>query len=265
MPTISVELLNTHYEGVVLTVRGMLKLSFRQAEGRRLKAAVLCLVYFFALGLMFFSPALFPALGGAVFAALLIAAVCVKGVLVREAFALSQGFLNERREELPLPPLPAAVAGELNDAAFLLSSDVLMLVPSALCLRTGVGYYSLSSDRRGLMLLLAACLLLASAGFLFSRVIKCRVSCASFLRLSGRRGGVTAIDASWELTRDDGGRLLRLSLVSAFFGPFMSALCMANAAAALCRVKGDIPPRALKVGLVRNTRGELSVELLENA
>ena len=257
---------------LVLTVRGILKMTFRQvrqAEGRRLKAVALCLLYFLALGLAVLSPALFHArfagLNGALFAALLIAAVCVKGFLSREAFALSQAYLNDRKELLPLPPLAAAVAGELTDAAFLLTADLLLLAPSALCLRTGIGYYSLSADRRGLMLLLAASLLLAAAGFLFSRVVRCRISCAAFLRLHGGRGGLPAIDASWELTRGDGGQMLRLSLAAALCGPFLSALCMANASGILLRRKGDLSPRGLKVGLIRDARGELSVELLEGS
>ena len=234
-----------------------------------MKAAALCLVYFFALCLMLLSPALshafFPGTDGTVFAALLIAAVCVKGLLVREAFALSQGFLKERGEDGFLPPVTACVAGQLADTAFLLTSDILLLAPSALCLRTGIGYYSLSADRRGFMLLLAASLLLAAGGFLFSRVVKCRVGCAAFLRLSGRCGGVPAMDASWELTRGEGGGMLRLSLASTLLGPLLSALCMANVSANLLRQKGDVSPHGLKVGLIRDARGELSVELLEGS
>ena len=138
-----------------------------------------------------------------------------------------------------------------------------MLSPSFLCFRFGLSYYSLSSDKNGFMLLLAASMLLAAGGMIFASVTAERLSCAEYLWVSGKCSCMTsALNCSWELTRDNGSDALRLALLSFFFGLPISALCKMNLSRKLIRKKGLPSSEGLFLEFSRDQYGELHLEIV---
>ena len=256
----------------LLELSGTLHLSYRQAEGRRAAIAFLCLKYMLSLGAVLAAGWLYVVADGgrpatttalcAVIAAL--TAVATRGALAREMYLLSAGFLRAHSEgSLPRPDLPVILSGELVLLAVRGVVSVLMMSPAFLCLRSGIRYYSLSADRRGFMLLLAASALLAAGGMIFAAVIRARLGCAEYLWLSGQCPHMlSALDGSWELTCGSGGDMLRLRLLSSFSAPGMSALCAMNFSQYLLRVKGLPDPGGLRVRLVRDFYGEQRLEIV---
>ncbi len=249
-----------------MPVAGIIRLSIRQAEGRRCRIAAFCLLYLLSL-----AGTLLAAVGSArmarmvpIAAAGLPVSAALRGVLTRELYLLASRYLAPGGNGGGgKPSVFFAAAGEAGMAALRLAADAALLVPAWVTFRAGVRYYSLSGDRNGFLLLLAASMLLGGAGLLFALLLRCRLSCAVFLRLSGNcPGTAAAIDGSWELTRGRCADLLRLRLLTLPGGPGLRELAVMNAASALLRAHGTPKPRSVRVGLVPGARGGLEVELL---
>lgn len=251
---------------------GIIKLSFRQAEGRRVNVAVLCLKYIASVCVAGAMTGLFllsertgvrAALMAACAAGLLLA-VSMRGVLLREMYLLSERYLRSGEENrIPRPALTALVSGELVYLAVIRTVTVVMLSPAYVCLRYGLTYYSLSADRLGFVLLLSAAALLAAGGLLFDAAIGARLSCAEYLRLSGQcRDMLSALDTSWELSRGGCGDLLRLRFISLPCAPGLSHLCLINYSQRLIRRKGLPSSDGLRVEIVCDAYGEQHLELI---
>ena len=250
---------------------GLIKLSYRQAEGRRINTVVLCLKYiaslFLAAALLLFSTgspgfSQRAALTAAAAAAGLFA-VCMRGILIREMYLTSEGFLRHGcRNPIPCPGIPATLSFELACLAAAWSVNFVLMSPAYICLRFGIRYYSLSAHRQGFMLLLAAASLLAAGGALFAAVIRSRLSCAEYLWLCGRcKGALSALDCSWYLSEGSCGDLLRLKWLSLLFAPALSHLCAMNFSQKLLRRNGMPSRNALRIELIRDIRGEQFLEL----
>ena len=256
----------------LLELFGTIKLSYRQAEGRRFAIAVLCLKYIASLVAVAVAFWLFAAsdhgcaavaLAFCTLAAALIA-VCMRGLMVREMYLLSERYLRSGEENrIPRPALTALVSGELVYLAVIRTVTVVMLSPAYVCLRYGLTYYSLSADRLGFVLLLSAAALLAAGGLLFDAAIGARLSCAEYLRLSGQcRDMLSALDTSWELSRGGCGDLLRLRFISLPCAPGLSHLCLINYSQRLIRRKGLPSSDGLRVEIVCDAYGEQHLELI---
>lgn len=255
----------------VLELLGIIRLTFRQAEGRRVKNAVLCLKYIFLL----LATAVTVWLGlhahgttaksvfviGAVAAALI--TFLRRGILAREMCLLSESFLRTSEgETIPAPAFPALLSGEIVYLAAKWTVLTAMLTPAFLCLRYGIIYYSLSSDRRNFMLLLASSLLLAASGTIFAAVLSARLSCAEYLWISGRCAGMpSALECSWALTRGSGGEVLRLCFLSFFCGLTVSFLCKVRLSQKLLRQKGLPSPVGLHLEIARDRCGKQRLEI----
>lgn len=256
----------------MLELFGTIKLSYRQAENRRVRIAVLCLKYIASLtamaaafGYYIESAEGYVQLAAAACAVVaILIAVCMRGILLRDMYLLSEGFLrNGTEDDLLRPGIPALLSGELVFLAALSTVIVLMLSPAYICLDFGIKYYSLSADRGGFMLLFFAALLLASGGMIFAIVIRARLGCAEYLRMSGQCPDMlSALDCSWELTRGDCGDILRLSLLSALFAPGIGHLCSMNYSQKLLRSKGMPDSDGLRIEIICNSRGERHLELV---
>lgn len=254
-----------------LSILGMIKLSYRQAEGRRATTAVLCLKYIVLLALAasvgFICLRTDDTRETALLIACLVAAavfaVAVRGMIQREAYTISSEFLRcESDGRLFTPDLPELLGAELAYLAALRTVNVVMLSPSYICLRAGITYYSLSADRRGFMLLLGAAILLAAAGAIFSAVICTRLCAAEYLWISGQCDNMLlALDTSWELTRNSWGCLLRLRAFSPFCGAWASLVRM-NASSALLSREGLPGSHALCIELMSDDRGEQHIQLI---
>lgn len=250
---------------------GIIKLSYRQAEGWRFDTAVLCLKYIFSLAACVafllisadtdnekFKTALIAC---AATAAILMAAA--RGSLLRKAYLISEGFLRCEGESEPVSPdIPSLISGELAYLSAIWAISAVMLSPAWVCFAYGVKYYSLSSDRILFMLLTAASMLLAAGGLLFSAVIRTNLGCAQYLWIKGHCSNIlSALNSSWELTRGSRGDLLRLRLMSAFCGVGISFLCDMNFSRKLLRQKGLPKENGLRAEFVRDRSGELRLEL----
>ena len=253
-------------------IMGIIRLTYRQAESRRIKNAVLCLKYIFALavtlaciwfcltadGTPLKTATALCAAGAA------LTAVLLRGMLMREMYLLSESFLRTSSDGIvPAPGLIALLWGELAYLSVIWTVFAVMLSPAYFCLRFGIHYYSLSADRRGFMLLLAAAMLLAAGGAIFAAATTARLNCAEYLWLSGKCGGLpSALDSSWELTRGSCGDMLRLKVFSLFCGISVSALCKINFSQKLFRQKGLSSADGLYIELVRDSQGRQHWELV---
>lgn len=191
-------------------------------------------------------------------------AVCMRGILSREMYLLSVGYLTETKDgSIPRPGIPALMSAELVRLAAVWTVRAFMLAPAFVCFRFGARYYSLSADRDGLMLMTAAALLLAAGGVLFSAVIRSGLACAEYLWMHGEcRDMLSALDGSWELTRGDCGDMLRLIYLSFFSAPGISGLCVMNFSHHLLLRKGMPPSDGPHLKLVCNGRGEQQIEII---
>ncbi len=256
----------------VLEIWGIVRLTYRQAEGRRIQNAILCLTYLVALpvtlGLIWFclkahgTNAATALAAGSVAAALF--TVYLRGRLVRKMYLLSASFLRTDRDgDIPVPDALALLSGELASLSAVWAVFAVMLSPAYLCLRRGIIYYSLSSDRKGFLLLLAASMLLAAGGAIFALVTSSRLYCAEYLWLSGNCAGMpSALDCSWELTRGSGGDILRLQFLSLFCGISVAALCRLNFSQKLLRQKGLPSAKELHLEITRDRYGEQHLEIV---
>lgn len=255
-----------------MSVGGMIQLSFRQAEGRRFRGAVLCLKYLASLALALAAVFLWikaegtPARTGyaALSAAASVAAVFGRGAVIRAAYLASSRYLRVGGSQTASADgFLRLLCGEAAYLAACAAVTAAALSPSYICLRAGIRYYRLSSERGHFMLLLAASLLLAAGGMIFACVIRTRLGCAEYLWLSGRTNSMLdALDASWELTRGNSGDFIRLRFLSFFFGASVSALCRMNYTEHLLRNASTPSEKEIYVELVCNPQGEQHLELL---
>lgn len=249
---------------------GIIKLSYKQAEGRQMNIAILCLQSILFLSLPAAVPLVFLiarkehtgfAMAAVAFSALM--AVCLRGTLVRRMFLLSEGFLREgKADSLPAPDMVALLSGELVYLAVVCTVTVFFMLPAVVCLRFGIKYYSLSGDQSGLMLLTSSALLFAAGGIIFAAVVKARLGCAEYLWLKRKCPDMlSALDCSWELTRGSGGDLLRLRLISLLSAPGIPFLCGMNLSHRLLRSKGLPSSEGLRLETFRDVWGEERIEL----
>ena len=254
----------------VLELIGIIKLSYRQAEGQRLKDAVLCLKYILSMAAVFaFTWLCLRESGKAsillavVAAGAALIAVGLRGFIRREAYQMSVGYLRpQENEKLRIPGIPALLSGELVFLATVWTVNAVMMSPAFICLRYGIRYYSLSSDRNCCMLLLAAAFLLTAGGLIFSAVTSARMGCAEYLWFSGQCSDMLfALDCSWELTAGQCGDMLRLRWLSLFCDPLMTPLCEMNYSHRLMKRNETDVPRGIYVEIIRDARGEQFIEL----
>lgn len=254
-----------------LEILGIIRLTYRQAENRRVKSAVLCLKYILSLAATFAcvrfcltadGTALQTAIALCASAAALIA-VLFRGMMLREMYLLSQSFLRISDDGIvPTPGLFPLLFGELAYLSAIWTVFAVMLSPAYFCLRYGIHYYSLSADRRGFMLLLASSMLLTAGGTIFASVTAARLSCAEYLWMSGKCTGMpSALDSSWELTRGSCGDMLMLKSLSLFCGITVSARCKFNLSHKLFRQKGLPSADGPILELVQDSQGEQHWEI----
>ena len=255
----------------VLEIIGIIKLSYRQAEGRRLNVAVLCLKYILSLlltaaviilCLLSQRKSETVAFGTAAAASALIS-VFLRGRIQSEMCMVSSEFLcASQSADWHTPEIPAVVGGELVYIASIWTLFTVLLSPAYICLRFSVSYFSLSADRTGFMLLFAASALLASGGLIFAAVISTRLNCAEYLFFSGQCGTMPeAMTGSSELTGDSCGDLLRMRLLTFFCGTAICSLCHMNMASRLIREKGFPSQKELYINIVSDGHGEKHFEL----
>ena len=251
---------------------GTIKLSYRQAECRRFAIAVLCLKYISSIAvtcvafwfLLHSRGVRQMAVLTAFSVAAAMIAVYVRGTIATEMYLSSENYLSDGKENRRyLPGIPALLSGELVYLAAVFTVRTVMLFPAYLCLKSGIRYYSLSSDRQGFMLLTASAILLAAGGIIFAAVISARLGCAEYLWLDMQCPDMlSALDCSWQLTYGDAGDILRLRIMSFLLAPGIGRLCEMNYSQRLLRCKGMPATDGLRLELWCDLRGEQHLELV---
>ena len=217
-------------------LRGWIRLAFRQAEGRYAEIAALCLKYLTAAAVCVVLTALCfrggnpYSAGRIVFAASAIG-TAVTAVYFRTAarfrlYTLSEEYLF-RSEEIsaPRPTVIQLIGFGLGYCAAVCSVWTMWLLPAVVCFDAGVDFYAMSGNRQHFMLLLCASFCLLTGGVLTATVSSARMGCAEYLFFSGRCGTVIeALDLSRQMTREDGGDLLMLSLLAIPCGMGIAAI-----------------------------------------
>lgn len=251
---------------------GILKLSTSQAECRHAKNAVLCLKYIVMLSLTALLAATAVQSGShALKAVLTVCAVLgavitagLRGSLHCQMYRISEGYLRCPEDgEVMLPSFIQLMTSQLVYAAAVWTVNAVMLSPSYLCLRAGIQYYSLSSERTVFMLMLGAALCLAAGGAIFAAVIRARLTCAQYLWFCGECAGMlSAIDRSWELTQPFWGELLRLAIASRFCGAALGSLNTMNASQTVLRQSHPYSDSELEIDIFSDTAGEQHIDLI---
>ena len=217
---------------------GWMKLAFRQAEGRYAEITALCLKYLTAAATCAAMTVLWFRNGGTPYN--WVTGVCAAGAAVfavyfRTAaryrlYAISNGYLCTREEvDSPQPTIIELLGFGLGYCAAVCSVWMLLLSPAVLGFYAGVDFYAMSGNRQPFMLLLCASFCLLAGGMLTATVTASRMGCAEYLFFSGECGTVMeALDLSRQLTREDGGDLLTLTLLSVPCGMGIAALSRFN-------------------------------------
>ncbi len=219
-------------------LRGWMKLAFRQAEGRYAEITALCLKYLTAAATCAAMTVLWFHNGGTPYN--WVTGACAGGAAVfavyfRTAaryrlYAISDGFLRSQGEvDCPQPTVMQLLGFGLGYCAAVCSVWMLLLSPAVLCFYAGVDFYAMSGNRQQFMLLLCAFFCLLVSGLLTAAVTAARMGCAEYLYFSGECGTVMeALDLSRQLTREDSGDLLTLTLLAAPCGMGIAALSRFN-------------------------------------
>lgn len=254
--------------------RGMIKLSYRQAESSPGNAAALCLKYIIAGGVAAAAFVLWlrnrdsgesaVSLGCSAVAAL--TAVYFRTSFVQRMYEITAQYLHTERESFSIKPNFAQICG-FGTALLAVKCLIwfLLLLPAAFCLHIGMVSYSLSGEREQLLLMLNAALCLAAGGSLFAAIILARFGCAEYLFFSGQCGSVfAALDDSWLITRGEGDQmLLMMNGLPRLCGLRLSALCRLNMAEKLTRDYFDKHvPSEFSITLRRDSLGEQRLELI---
>ena len=253
--------------------RGMIKLSYRQAESAPSNAAALCLKYIIAVGVAAAAFVLWlrnrdggesaAYLGCSAVAAL--TAVYFRTSFVQRMYEMTAQYLHTDGECFHGKPNVIQLFG-FGTALLAVKCMVwlLLLLPAAFCLHIGMVSYSLSGEREQLLLMLNAALCLAAGGSLFAAIILARFGCAEYLFFSGQCGSVfAALDDSWLITRGEGGQMLLMSGLPNLCGMRLSALCRLNMAEKLTRNYLDKGvPSEFSITLRRDSLGEQRLELI---
>lgn len=251
---------------------GTIKLSYRQAEGRHVEIAALCLKYVISAAAAAAIFVLWVRNHGAPRNWLMLACAGAAGIFaIYFRTALHEGMYLFSRDYLRLSDEAAtAVKGRFRllcwgtaYTAAIASVWMLLLLPSAMCFRSGAISYALSGSREQFMMAIIASFGFLGAGVLFAVVVCARLGCAEYLFFSGECDSVlSALDCSWMITREGGGELLVLTGMSAFCGIGMAALCRQNFAEKLARQYAlQAVPAELVLGWRRGDGGEQRVEL----
>lgn len=253
--------------------RGMIKLSYRQAESSPINSAALCLKYITAIGVAAAAFVLWlrnhrgsesvAYLGCSAVATL--ATVYFRTSFVQQMYEMTARYLHTEREISAVKPNVVQLFG-FGTALLAVKSVVwlVMLLPAAFCLHTGMISYSLSGEREQLLLMLNAALCLVAGGSIFAAIILARLGCAEYLFFSGQCGSVlSALDDSWLITRGEGGQMLLMNGLPRLCGLRLSALCRLNMAEKLTlNYLGNGVPSELSFELRRDSLGEQRIELI---
>ncbi len=219
-------------------LRGWIKLAFRQAEGRYAEITALCLKYLTAaavgsmMTVLWFHNGDTPYHGvtavSAVGAAVL--AVYFRTAARYRLYVISGQYLcSSEKVASPQPTIMQLLGFGLGYCAAVCSVWTLLLTPAVLCFYAGVDFYAMSGNRQQFMLLLCAFFCLLVGGLLTAAVTAARMGCAEYLYFSGECGTVMeALDLSRQITREDGGDLLTLSLLTAPCGMGIAAISRFN-------------------------------------
>jgi hypothetical protein len=230
-------------------LRGIIKLSHYQAEGRHCEFAVLCLKYvicivaaaaIFVLWLRNYgqtSDIVF--IFGVIVAAIL--AIYLRTSLHYRMYSISARYLRRECDFSLIEPSSVQLFG---CGIMLLSLKcvviALMLSPAASCFYVAMHYFSLSGERELCMLMLGATLCMLVSGIIFAAIILAHFDCAEYLFFSGECNSIfAALDTSWQVMEGncDGAILLGLSLTAQ--GIPTAALSRLNMSAKLTREYHD--------------------------
>ena len=219
-------------------LRGWMKLAFRQAEGRYAEITALCLKYLTGAATCAAMTVLWIRNGGTPYNG--VTAVCAAGAAVLTVYfrtaaryrlyAISDGYLCSPDDvAAPQPTVMQLLGFGLGYCAAVCSVWTLLLSPAVLCFYAGVDFYAMSGNRQSFMLLLCAAFCLSAGGMLAATVTVSRMGCAEYLYFSGKCGTVAeALDLSRQITRENRGDLLALSLLAAPCGMGIAALSRFN-------------------------------------
>lgn len=253
--------------------RGMIKLSYRQAESSPIHSAALCLKYITSMGV---SAAAFVLWlrnhdGGESAAFLGCSAVAVLTAVyfrisfLQQMYEMTAQYLHTEREFSSVKPNVVQLFG-FGTALLAVKCVVwlVMLLPAAFCLYTGIVSYALSGEREQLLLMLNAALCLAAGGSIFAAILLARLGCAEYLFFSGKCGSVfSALDDSWLITQGEGGQMLLMNGLPRLCGMRLSALCRLNMAEKLTQNYLDKGiPSEISFELRRDSLGEQRIELI---
>ena len=256
--------------------RGMIKLSYCQAESSHINSAALCLKYIITIAV---SAAAFVMwlrnYGGRGSASLLgcsalsaLIAVYFRTSFMQKMYDVSARYLRSEHEISHIKPNPVQMFGFGSALlAVKCSIVVIMLMPAAFCLRTGAVFYSMSGRRAQFLLMINAALCLTVSGVIFAMITLSRLGCAEYLFFSGRCNSVfSALDCSWLVTCGEGsesGEALMIHLLPSLFGARIAALSRLNLSDKLTREYfAKKAPKELYVELIRDNRGEQRLDLL---
>lgn len=252
--------------------RGMVKLSYCQAESSHINSAALCLKYITAAAV---SAAAFVVwlrnYGNGEGAALLVCSALAALIAVyfhtsfmQKMYEVSSHYLRSEREISHVRPNPVQIFG-FGSALLAVKCSVwlIMLLPAAFCLRTGAVSYSLSGEREQFLLMINAALCLTVSGTVFAMIILSRFGCAEYLFFSGECDSVfSALDCSWLITRDEGGEAMMIHLLPSLFGAHIAVLSRLNLSEKLARkYSTQKAPKELYVELIPDGRGEQRFDL----
>lgn len=253
--------------------RGMIKLSYCQAESSNVNSVALCLRYItiaavsvaaFVMWMRNYSDR--ESLPLLVCSALgVLTALYFRTSFMQKMYETSASYLHSAHDISHIKPNPVQMFG-FGSVLLAVKCSVwlVMLFPAAFFLRTGAVSYSLSGEREQFLLMINAALCMTISGAVFAMIIISRFGCAEYLFFSGECDSVfSALDCSWIITRGEGGDMLIIHLLPMLFGMHISALSRLNLSKKLAKEYADRKaPEELYVELVKDGRGEQRLDLV---
>lgn len=253
--------------------RGMIKLSYRQAESSSIHSSALCLKTITAAAV---SAAIFVMWlrnpHGTEGAALLVCsaaaalmAVYFHTAFMQEMYEIAARYLRTEQECFHVKPNFVQLFG--FGIAWLAVKCIVwsvMLLPAAFFLHTGAVSYSLSGEREQFMLMVIAALCLTVCGMIFAAILLARLGCVEYLFFSGECNSIfSALDCSWLITRGESGEMFLINWLPRLCGMRLSALSRLNIAEKLTRqYVHNFTPSELYFELKRDSFGEQRIELI---
>lgn len=224
--------------------RGLIRLSYCQAESAPERGTLLCLLSVAALllsgGTTFAAFRLKESGWLAASAAAGLTAAWLRAALQKGVFRAVRGFLRTGQEQSDVkkrvPDTLQWYGFSMAFLAFRAFVGAALQTPAICCLRIGAAHYALSGEEETYLLAVKAALCLTASGVIFTTLLFSRFGCAEYLCLSGRCSHpAEALETSWRLTRDGGGEWLVTAALSSLCGATVGNMARMNAAAAMIR------------------------------